>query len=258
VNAPALPLAGLGVVITRPRAAAESLAAALAAAGARPFVFPALAIEPPSDTAAVAIALESLPECDLAIFVSVNAVEQGLAAARRRGPWPARTRVAAIGDATAQALRNYGFDAVISPAGRHDSESLLALDPLKAVGGRKILIFRGEGGRELIQETLVSRGASVTYVECYRRVRPAGDPAPLLAAWARGDIHAVSVLSAETLENFVAMMGAESEPRLASSALVVAHEAVAAHRLARRFARVVVAPPGEGMVSALASLRVAS
>ena len=258
MNAPALPLAGLGVVITRPRTAADSLAAALAAAGARPFVFPALAIEPPSDPAALGAALEHLPACDLAIFVSANAVEHGLDAARRRGPWPTPVRVAAVGEATAQALRNSGFGEVISPVGRHDSETLLALDPLKTVGGRKILIFRGEGGRELIRETLVSRGASVTYVECYRRVRPPGDAAPLLAAWARGQVHAVSVLSAETLENFTTMIGAEGESRLAGTALVVPHEAVASHALARRFARVLVAPPGDGMISALASLRVAS
>jgi len=258
VNAQALPLAGLGIVITRPRAAAEALAATLAAAGARPFVFPALAIEPPTGPAAMDASLARLGQCDLAIFVSANAVEHGLAAARRQGPWPSQARVAAVGEATAQALRNSGFGDVISPAGRHDSESLLALDPLKAVGGRKILIFRGENGRELIRETLESRGASVAYVECYRRVRPAGDPAPLLGAWARGQVHAVSVLSAETLENFVAMIGAEGESRLGRTVLVVPHEAVASRPLARRFARVLVAPPGEGMVPALAGLRAAS
>ena len=256
MNAPTLLLAGVGVVITRPRAAAETLAATLAAAGARPFVFPALAIEPPADAGALDASLAQLAECDVAIFVSQNAVEQGLPAARRRGPWPSGARVAAVGEATAQALRNSGFAEVISPVGRHDSESLLALDPLKAVGGRKILIFRGEGGRELIRETLESRGASVTYVECYRRVRPAGDAAPLLAAWARGEIHAVGVLSAETLENFIAMIGSAGEAFLATTTLVVPHEAIAKAAQAHHFARVLVVPPGEGMVSALAELRV--
>ena len=251
------PLEGLGVVLTRPRAAAERQAELLARAGARAFVFPSLAIEPEADSPELEAALATLSAADLAIFVSANAVEHGLAAARRHGAWPAATRTAAIGEATAAALRNSGFSAVISPRERHDSESLLALEELKAVEGRNIVIFRGRGGRGLLKETLESRGAHVTYAECYRRTRPAGDPAALLRAWDRGEIHAVNALSAETLENFVAMIGPEGEAHLPSTALVVPHEAVAAHALARRFARVAVAPPGErGIVDALESLRV--
>ena len=255
MNAP-LPLQGMGIVITRPRVAAEALATSLARAGARPFVFPALAIEPLGETPALQAALTRLPECEIAIFISVNAVEHGLAAARRSGPWPAGTRVAAVGEATAKALRNSGFPAVISPRDRHDSEGLLACEELKAVAGRHILIFRGQGGRELLKAALESRGAHVSYVECYRRMRPEEDPAELLGAWSRGDIHAVSVLSAETLDNFVAMIGPAGESLLQSAALVVPHESIAAKPLARRFARVVVAAPDEGMVGALAALRI--
>ncbi len=250
-------LQGLGVVITRPRAAAEALAESLARHGARAFVFPALAIEAVGDSPALDTALAALPGCDLAIFVSANAVERGVALVKRRGGWPAGPRVAAIGEATAEALRNSGFTRVISPRERHDSEALLAQDELKAVEGRNILIFRGTGGRELLKEALEARGARVTYVECYRRVRPAGDAAPLVGAWTRGEIQAVSVLSAETLENFVEMIGAEGATHLASTTLVVPHATVASHPLARRFAGVLVAPPGaEGIPRALAGLRV--
>jgi len=258
MSAPPLPLAGLGVVITRPRAAAEALAAMLAAAGARPFVFPPLAIEPLPDSDSLRATVAGLDHGGLAIFVSANAVEHGLALVRRHRPWPPQVPVAAIGEATARALRNSGFDAVISPKGRHDSESLLALEELESVDGRKILIFRGQGGRELLREALESRGAHVTYVECYQRTRPAADAAPLLHAWSRGEIHAVSVLSAETLENFVAMIGSEGEAHLSRTALVVPHEAIAARPLARRFARVAVASLDDRMVRTLASLRVTS
>jgi len=199
-----------------------------------------------------------LEACDLAIFVSANAGEHGLALVREHGEWPARAPVAAIGEATARALRNSGFGAVISPTGRHDSESLLALAELESVDGRKILIFRGQGGRELLREALESRGAHVTYVECYRRTRPAADAAPLLHAWSRGEIQAVSVLSAETLENFVAMIGPEGEAHISKTALVVPHEAIAARALAKRFARIVVSSPDEGMIEALATLQAAS
>lgn len=250
-------LEGLGVVITRPQPAADTLAAALAREGAVPFVYPALAIEDTDPTPRVEDALARLPECGLAIFISANAVERGLAVARRRGPWPERTRVAAVGEATAQALRNSGFAAVISPTERHDSEALLALPELRAVKGENIVVFRGEGGREHLRDVLETRGARVDYVECYRRSRPRTDPRPLLEAWARGAIHAVNALSAETLENFLAMVGDEGAARAAQCALVVPHAAIAAHPDARRFGQVLVAAPGaEGLVNALAGVRV--
>lgn len=250
---------GIGIVITRPRPAAEALAAALAAGGAKPFVFPALAIEDIPPTDALETALARLPQAALAIFVSAHAVQKGLAAAARHGPWPAATEVAAVGEATAEALRNSGFARVISPRERHDSDALAALPELQQarVSGRDVVIFRGEGGRERLKSVLEERGARVSYAECYRRMRPQSDPGPLLQAWARGDIQAVSALSGETLENFVAMIGAEGAGRLASTVLVVPHEAIAAHREARRFAQVAVAPAGaEGILNALSGLRV--
>jgi uroporphyrinogen-III synthase len=250
-------LEGLGVVLTRPRPAGEALATALGHEGAHAFVFPALAIADIAPSHAAEEALARLPQCAFAIFVSANAVERGLAVARARGPWPEATRVAGIGEATALALRNSGFNDVISPTERHDSEALLALPEMRAVKGLNVIVFRGEGGRERLREVLDSRGAHVDYVECYRRVRPRSDAAGLLAAWRRGEIHAVSALSAETLENFLAMVGDEGLALAATATLVVPHAAIAAHPDARRFARVVTATPGaEGLVNALSPLRV--
>jgi uroporphyrinogen-III synthase len=249
-------LAGMGIVITRPLAAAEALAAAIALEGARPFVFPSLAIEDLAPSGELEAALARLPRAAVAIFVSAHAVDKGLAAARRHAPWPPGVRVAGVGEATAEALRNSGFADVISPTERHDSEGLLALPELQRVEGADIVIFRGEGGREQLKQALEARGARVAYAQCYRRVRPRADPAPLLAAWDRGEIQAVSALSGETLANFVAMLGPEGATRLGSTTLVVPHEAIAAHPDARRFGRVAVAGHGvEGLVEALCTMR---
>lgn len=250
-------LDGLGVVLTRPRREAERLAAALAREGARTFVFPALRIDPLPPAEALAAALDALPRATLAIFVSANAVEHGMAAARSRGPWPQGVRVAAIGDATAAALRNSGFAAVISPRERHDSDALLALAELQAVRGEAIIVFRGEGGRERLKDVLESRGARVVYAECYRRVRPESDATGLLEAWRRGEVQAVSALSAETVANFLDMLGGSAEALAASVPLFVPHEAIAASAPARRFAQVRVAPAeAAGLAAALATLRV--
>jgi uroporphyrinogen-III synthase len=252
-------LEGLGIVITRPREPAEILARALQARGARTFVFPALEIEDIDATPELESALADLPRAALAIFVSAHAVEQGLAAVRLRGAWPAGVEVAAVGEATADALRNSGFARVISPAGRHDSEGLLETARLQAVRGENIIVFRGEGGREHLKQVLESRGAAVAYAQCYRRVRPAADSSALLRAFDRGEVQAVSALSAETLENFVAMLGAGAGGRLERVALVVPHPAIAQHRDARRFGRVLVSGPGhEGLAETLSRIRVST
>jgi len=254
-------LSGIGVVVTRPRPAAEALAAALARAGARPFVFPALAIEdlPPSDELEAALA--RLPGAALAAFVSAHAVHKGLAAAARHGAWPAGVPVAAVGEATAEALREAGFREVIAPHERHDSEALLALGALQEarVRGRDVVVFRGRGGREKLKEGLEARGARVVYAECYARVRPAADASALLEAWRRGEVQAVSALSGETLENFMAMVGGEGGRLASRTALVVPHEAVARHADAQRFERVIVAELGaDGVADALHQLKVTS
>jgi uroporphyrinogen-III synthase len=250
-------LEGLGIVVTRPHAAAEALAAPLAAEGAKVWLLPALAIEDLRPGAALDELLANLAQFDMAIFVSANAVEKGLAAARRVASWPQGMRIAAIGEATAAALRSAGLGPVISPSERHDSEALLGLAPLQIVKGQNIIVFRGEGGREHLKEALEARGARVQYAECYRRVRPQSDASAVVAALARGEVHAVSVLSAETLENFIAMIGVEAARHLATVTLVVPHVAVGSHPAARRFARVAIAAHGPGrLIDALAQLRV--
>jgi len=247
-------LEGLGIVVTRPKSAGEPLAAALAREGARTWLFPALAIEDIEPDAALRELLKDIARFDLAIFVSANAVEKGIAMTRRFASWPASLAVAAIGAATAEALREHGVPHPVSPPQRHDSEGLLAMPQLREVRGRNIIVFRGEGGRERLKEVLEERGAAVTYAQCYRRMRPASDPTEVLAALERGEAQAVGVLSGETLENFVAMTGDAATLRRAT--LVVPHEAIAAHPLAGRFAHVVVAGHGiEGLIDTLAQVR---
>src|SRR5258708_27416874 len=124
---PAARLGGVGVVITRPLHAAQAAAGPLAREGARVIVFPALAIEEIAPGAALEALLSDLSRFDLAIFVSANAVEKGLAMARRFGQVPDDWHVAAIGEATAEALRRAGIARVISPPERPHRQALLGL-----------------------------------------------------------------------------------------------------------------------------------
>jgi uroporphyrinogen-III synthase len=227
-------LAGRGVVLTRPRELAEPFAGLLERRGARAIVFPAIEIQPlaPPRT------LSSLTDYDLAIFVSPSAVRAALAA---QPPWPPQL-AAAVGAGTRRELERAGVPAVIAPAAGADTEALLALPHVQDLRGKRVLIVRGEGGRELLAESLAARGARVEHAVCYRRAKPAADAAPLVAAWRRGEVHALVVWSAQALDNFGAMGGAEL---IAALPVFASHERIASHARARGAREVVVAAAGD-------------
>jgi uroporphyrinogen-III synthase len=237
------PLAGRGIVVTRPREQAGGLAEAIERAGGIAFRFPAIEIEDVQDLGPLLSLVDRLDEYGLAVFISPSAVAKAMNLIRlRRGDraWPAQLRVAAIGRGSRRALEQQGFNAVIAPSAQADSEALLEMPELSSVQGQRVLIFRGDGGRELLGDTLRARGAEVTYAECYRRGRPRIDCAPLLAAWARGAVHAVTVSSGEGLANLFDMLGKLGQQWLRSTPLFVPHPRLvgSAERLGIREIRV--------------------
>jgi uroporphyrinogen-III synthase len=241
----AQPLAGRGIVLTRPRRAAEAVSQRIAQAGGNAIIFPALAIAALAETAELVALIDRLQDFDLAVFVSANAVEHGHGAVLRHRPWPVELRCAAVGAATAAALQARGAAEVIAPTLQFDSEALLALAPLQDVAGKRVVIFRGEGGRELLTETLRERGAVVEHALCYRRVRPEADPEPLLHAWRHGTIDAVSVMSGESLDNFYAMLSDEGRTWFKATATFVPHPRIAARANELAIARVYLTGPSD-------------
>ena len=189
-----LRLSGLKILVTRPVDQAAHLARAIEQAGGVPLLLPLLQILPVEDERALHEQVARLADFDLAIFISPNAVQYGMAAIRGTlGFMPARTRVATIGMSSAKALREQGVSDVLVPSLRHDSEGLL--DELKQVEGLRVMILRGDGGRELLGDTLKARSAQVEYATCYRRSKPDLDACGLQ------DIHpdALTVTSSEAL-----------------------------------------------------------
>lgn len=227
-------LAGRGVVITRPRELASAFARLIEARGGHAFVFPTIAIEP----LPVPAALAHLGDYDWVIFVSPSAVR---VARRGGGEWPPR-RAAAVGSGTRRELEAAGVASVVAPATGADSEALLAMAQMQDVTGKRVLIVRGDEGRALLGDTLAARGARVQYAACYRRVRPAGDCATLEKAWREGQIHAITFLSAQALDNFIAMGGDTLAPALP---LVVPHERIAVHARELGAREVLVAGGGD-------------
>ena len=236
------PLAGLGVLITRPAGQAAGLQARIGELGGVPVLFPTLAILPPADPDRLARQLADLAACDLAIFVSPTAVQEGLA---RLAAWPPCLRAAGVGPGTAAALHSAGIPEVLVATSGADSEHLLALAELADMAGRRVMIFRGAGGRELLAETLAARGARVEYAECYRRGLPAADPGPLLATWHRGGIRAVTVLSSEGLDNLFTLLGADQAELIRATPLFAPHPRIAVHARSRGVASAIATEPGE-------------
>jgi uroporphyrinogen-III synthase len=221
------PLAGRGIVITRPVEQAGALAALVEAAGARALLYPATGIENPTDPAPALRALGALESFDLAVFVSPTAVRRAFGMMPKGRPWPGGVLSAAVGPGTARELARHGVRGALVPQSGADSEALLALPEITRLSAKRVVIFRGEGGRELLGETLKARGAQVEYAECYRRVRPRTDIGPLLAAWDEAAVHAVTVSSAGGLANLFAMLGEAGAAQLRRTPLFAAHQRVA-------------------------------
>jgi uroporphyrinogen-III synthase len=245
-------LAGRHIVVTRPAGQNEALATLIRDAGGEPIVFPVLEILDLEDTRGLVAAADRLDQYDLAVFISPNAVDKAMNVIRARGDWPPRLRAATIGRASEKALARHGVAEVIAPTGRFDSEALLALPALAGVQGWRVAVFRGDGGRELLGDTLRVRGATVDYVECYRRVRPNADVEPLLKRWARGEIDAVTVSSSEGLRNLYDMLGKLGQAWLKRTPLFAPHARIAESARALGCDRVFeTGPADEGIFAGL-------
>jgi uroporphyrinogen-III synthase len=223
-------LRGRAILVTRPGERAGNLARLIEQAGGRAHRLPAIEIEdlpaPP--------ALERLERFELAVFVSPTAASRAMA---RIPAWPPRLRAAAVGGGTRRELERRGLSGVIAPQAGADSEALLALPEMRSVAGKRIVIFRGEGGRELLGDTLRERGAEVEYAACYRRSAPKARP-----ALTEAQLDAVTVSSSQGLANLFELL----EPALLrAKPMFVSHPRVADSARARGVREVVVAGPSD-------------
>lgn len=243
-------LAGIGVLVTRPAEQSARMLSRLRELGAMPIAFPALAIVGLEASETLLARLSRIEFYDRVVFVSPNAARFGLAMMPSNAP--ALISAAAVGKDTAAALRAVGCRHVLTPETGADSEHLLALPEFAALSGQRVLIVRGEGGRELIADTMRARGAEVDYAECYRRVCPPTDPAPLRRALLENRIQAITVFSSETLDNLLALLAPDTADAIRALPLFVPHARIAQHARSGNFSRIIVTDPGEsGLLAGL-------
>lgn len=241
------PLTNKTIAIARPAGQAEPLARLLEAEGAEALRFPILAIAPLADDHALRACADRLGDYDIAFFVSPNAVEHAMAAFSQR-PWPQQLRVATVGPGSAQALRERGFCDVIVPSQRFDTEAVLALPEFSAtaIRGRRVLILRGQHGRELLSETLRARGAHVDAIACYQRSGAALDAQPLVQRLHAGRLHGLVVTSSEALQCLQQVPGGAQ--LLAGCRLFVSHARIADTAASLGATRIVLTDPGDARI----------
>jgi len=247
------PLTGLTVLVTRPAAQCAMLCAEIEGQGGSAIAFPAVEIEP----VAVQAAAVAAADYDLVVFVSVNAVEHGAQQVIKS----ARTRIAAIGRATAAALAAAELAADIVPEAGFNSEALLAHPELQLTSGARVLIVRGEGGRELLRDTFAEHGMVVETREVYRRVRPNVDAAKVAeveARWSDEGIDVATATSIETLQNLQALLTEHGRQLLSGTALLVPSRRIVAAAVSaglRGEAIVAAGADDASMIGALAQWR---
>ncbi|MDR1275895.1 MAG: uroporphyrinogen-III synthase [Candidatus Accumulibacter sp.] len=246
------PLSGRRILVTRPEAQAAALGDAIRAKGGVPVFFPLLKITPVDDLEALRRLAPRLGEYSIIVFVSPNAVEFGLPALLGARVWPESVKAAAIGPGTEKALARHGVGKVLVPSERFDSEALLELPAFQKshLEGRKALIVRGDGGRELIAETLTERGATVDYLSCYHRAPPT-DASGVESALREG-LDAVTISSSEGLRALPGLLDAKSFEALSAVPLFVPHARIAQTAEELGLRKVILTPPADaGIIDGL-------
>ena len=250
------PLSRVNVLITRPVMPASRTAMRVAALGATPFIFPTLIIEPPANGAPLKAALAHIDEYYAAFFVSPSAAEMALAPLSST-PFklPSALHVFAPGPGTAEELSRLGVEQIQMPESSFDSEGLLALASLQpdAVKGKRIVIFRGNDGRELMREVLVARGARVDAITAYHRRAPSTPATGLLELLRGGSINAISAMSSDAITNLVALIpAAERAQILLATRVYASHARIVESAHALGFRNVIETQAGDaGLITAL-------
>ena len=198
-------LSGARVLICRPEPEASRLARAFEAVGAAARVLPAIERVPLPETPEARQIILNLDQYQHVVAVSPYATRQLLDRIDNWWPQlPAGIRWYGVGSGTAAAMAEAGLDADHPPAG-FTSEALLEQPARQQLNHQKVLLARGEQGRELLRETLEARGAQVTVLPLYRRQLPEHSSDLVTACLDRFQPDVVIALSGETLNNFIAL-----------------------------------------------------
>jgi uroporphyrinogen-III synthase len=241
-------LANKTILVTRPLPQAQSLLDAITACSGQAIHLPTMEIVAFDSVDAekyppIKRLILDIDQVEIAICISVTSAELALAWLEQYWPQlPTGIRWVAVGSSTAAVLQNAGLD-VVFPEQLMDSGELLKLELLQQVSNKKIVLFKGEGGRDLIEKTLQQRGARVTPCELYQRRPMLTNAETLVRLLHENTLSAMTGHSGEMIESSVALLGNDkvAKANLFSVPLVIPGERVAQRARELGFNTVVVA-----------------
>jgi len=208
--------------VTRPAHQAENLSRSIEEWGGVAVRFPTLAIVPLADSCTIQNTLAHLDRYQWLVFISANAVTMhSYYSDSVKIEQFKSVQIAAIGKATAQALALAGLSVDLVPESGYNSEALLAMTQMQQMNGQSCLIVRGEGGREELATTLRSRGATVEYLDVYKRIIPALDSSQVSLLLAQDKLDVITATSGDALQNLLIMLEEKNHQQLFEVPLVV-------------------------------------
>lgn len=217
-------LQGLNVLVTRPLHQQQSLCDAIESHGGRALSFPLIEIIPldqASDIESLKSKLDVLGEYQMLIFISSNAAQFGAFwISRCEVQIPPDVTVLAVGPSTARTVSTLLECSVVHSDTGMTSEDLLTMPELTDVNDKRVAIFRGIGGRELLASTLSERGARVDYLEVYQRRSIEYEADELARLVDSAEIDVVTVTSGQALERLTAL-ASDNKAQLSLIPLIV-------------------------------------
>ncbi len=198
-------LAGTKILVTRPVHQADNLCRLIADNGGQAIRLPVIEIVEFENNQDLLNCRNQLAQLDIIIFISANAVQKTLAILLKQQKLPAHIQVIAVGKQTAKVLKDWGLTPLCSKS-PFNSEMVLEMPLLQTpiVQAKRINIFRGEGGRELLADKLRQRGATVNYINVYKRICP-----PPLIGINELQADIITITSVESLHNLLTILKAK-------------------------------------------------
>lgn len=250
-NSPAF-LQGRRLVITRPSEQSKTLINMIEDVGGECISFPLIEIVALEDYRSFDAHLDNLAQFDMVVFISANAVEQAMKRCQAHAiTFPAQLTCVAVGPSTAQALKQHGIQRVLMPEQQFDSEGVLLLPQFQHLQHQRILLVKGEGGRDHLASVMQQRGAQVINAICYRRSCPQQDTRVLDEAWKQGGFDGILLTSSEAMRTFLKL--AQHQAWLSKCKIFVNHPRVATQAEHVSGLQIIIAPSTDdiGMFAAL-------
>jgi uroporphyrinogen-III synthase len=243
-------LKDIGVLVTRPGDRGESLSQLIEKSGGRAIRFPVIDIVELDDFTLLDEVLGKIESYRLIVFVSVSSARAVVSRLKSLGGViPNTTKIAAVGEQTAKICEQFGMEVGFYPRNQVNSEGLIEELSHFDFKDQRVVIFRGQDGREWLGSEMIARGARVEYVQSYERKLTSSSIEKVLHSWRRGKLNHVIVTSASILEGLCTLLGEENRYLLKQSWVITISARLQVLCEAKGLVKVVVAKnPSDGAV----------